>query len=110
MDPQHWFWYALRNAFAVVACFSVSGILFQLSGTLCEKRFFLTSRRGAGIPKFSGSAAALVTLSISLSILNYVSIFTLSLPARILWTCCTACPAGAFALLTSVADPDPVPF
>ncbi len=82
------FWYALQNAFAVVACFSAVGILFQLSGTLCEKKFFLTSRRGAGIRRFSGSAVALVTLSISLAILNHVSLFTLSLPTRILWTCC----------------------
>jgi hypothetical protein len=47
-----------------------------------------TSRRGAGIRRFIGSAAALVTLSISLAILNHVSLFTLSLPTRILWTCC----------------------
>jgi hypothetical protein len=37
------FWYALQNAFAVVACFNAGGILFQLSGTLCEKKFFITS-------------------------------------------------------------------
>ncbi len=37
------FWYELRNAFAVVACFNACGILFQLSDTLCEKKFFLTS-------------------------------------------------------------------
>jgi hypothetical protein len=82
------FWYALRNAFAVVACFSAGGILFQHSCTLCEKEFFLTYRRGAGICRFSGSAAALVTLSISFAILNHVSLFTLSFPTRILWTCC----------------------
>jgi hypothetical protein len=35
------FFYALRNAFAVVVCFSAGGILFQLSCTLCEKKFFL---------------------------------------------------------------------
>jgi hypothetical protein len=56
--------YALRSAFVVVACFSAGGILFQLSGY--EKKFFLTSRRGAGICRFSVFAAALVTLSISL--------------------------------------------
>ncbi len=71
-------------AFEGVACFSAGGILFQLSGTLCEKKFFLTSRRGAGIRRFSGSAAALVTLSISLAILNHVSVFTLSFPTGIL--------------------------
>ncbi len=61
-----------------MACFRAGGIFFQLSGTLCEKKFFLTSRRGAGILRFSGSAAALVILSISLAILNHVSLFTLS--------------------------------
>ncbi len=66
------FWYAFRNAFAVVAFFSAGGILFQLSGTPCEKKFFLTSRRGAVIRRFSGSAAASVTLSISLAILIHV--------------------------------------
>jgi hypothetical protein len=42
--------------------------------TFSEKKFFLTSRRGARIRRFSGSAAALVTLSISLAILNLVSL------------------------------------
>jgi hypothetical protein len=68
--------------------FSADGILLQLSVTLCEKKFFLASRRGAGIRKFSRSTAALVTISISLAVLNHVSLFTLSLPTRIQWTCC----------------------
>jgi hypothetical protein len=39
----------------MVACFSAGGILFQLSGTLCEKKFFLITRRGVGIRSFSRS-------------------------------------------------------
>jgi hypothetical protein len=62
------FRYAFRNAFAVSAFFTTGGILFQSSGTPCEKKFFLTSSRGAGIRRFSGSAAALVTLSPSLPV------------------------------------------
>jgi len=82
------FRYAFRNAFAVSAFFTTGGILFQPSGTRCEKKFFLTSSRGAGISRFSGSAAALVTLSPSLAILNQVSLLTLSFPLRIRCTCC----------------------
>jgi hypothetical protein len=51
------FRYAFRNAFAVSAFFTTGGILSQSSGTRCEKKFFLTSSRGAGIRRFSGSAA-----------------------------------------------------
>jgi hypothetical protein len=76
-----------RNAFSVSAFFTTGGILFQSSGTRCEK-FFLTSSLGAGIHRFSGSAAALATLSPSLAILNQVSLFTLSFPLRIRCTCC----------------------
>jgi hypothetical protein len=55
-----------------------------------RRSLFHFSRRVAGIRRFSGSAAALVTLSISRAILNHVSIFTLSFPTGILWTCCMA--------------------
>jgi hypothetical protein len=85
--------------------------------SLCEKKFFLTSRRGAGIRRFCGSAAALVTLPISLAILNYVSI---SLCPFQPGSCGPAtCPAGACAplglcaqalfFIVLAASPDTIP-
>jgi hypothetical protein len=44
---------------------------------LSVTRSFSHFEHGAGIRRFRGSTAALVTLSISLAILNHVSIFTL---------------------------------
>jgi hypothetical protein len=47
-------------------------------GPLRECPDIMDSASASGILRFSGSAAALVTLSISLAILNHVSLFTLS--------------------------------
>jgi hypothetical protein len=44
------FRYAFRNTFAVSAFFTTGGILFQSSGTRCEKKIFLTSSRNVAHP------------------------------------------------------------
>jgi hypothetical protein len=39
-------WFSLRNAFAVVACYSAGGILFHLSGTLFGNKLAVVRRAG----------------------------------------------------------------
>ena len=61
--------------------------LFQSSTVLFEKKFLITYNLAAWGLKLSGSAALLVSRSAPSTFWNQTSLFTMSLPVMILYTC-----------------------
>ena len=89
--------YVLLKYCTVLAFFSSLGTKFHPSTARFEKKLRRISRRAACVFRFSGSAALLVSLPVVSTFWNQVSLFTLSIPRRIL----NVCTMSAWCLLSS---------